>query len=811
MSIYDNPEEMFRLMASGNPSLPAPSSLLTIPEASRRSLSLSAKVFRHWDRLRELVRIYEPTIQRRWKKRNFAQRQSALRAVKPNVSQAHNPSIRLFYQKGIRDRSGLRDNYLLPYCNVEDICRDYTHLLGLIHYRAAYPPQSFVSFDSKQMECGIYFQAIQRPFVNSCALKLYGDRNEYGQLVEFEDVDEDGDSGWDKMEREDALAPADGLTLLEAQEKLLSFLVSIVELLLQDLDTSPGYLRDASPPTTALLCEGPTQTPDVTGTYWTSLSKANSLRPYSPPPTFQLSRLSEIASGRNEQLQDHLWLMRTDPNYFYQTAKGIDEHRIERLLGGDKKPHEIFQKPVYYDRLAGAVIDDAYSAAGNWLLISQEVELVESIAKNTKVIVGKPLERNYEKALSHLQMLLEKVLKARIERIKALTMSNPAFSHLFVRFPTDPARPTIISAQLRNNTSIDSLYKEDRLLWVLLSLSSEIYTFAFSLSNLLDELDYIMEQSPKTEGARISQLLYDAIGDVAALNEMLVMLKYHRPGFSVSGGEDEAALEQGRWSLLRVARSQGKLEDLKVGSFLMPIDKFQVSTKAPRGWDLREKEAKEELDRFWREVEKRQPKSLKKMLEQLLREPKKKGEKDNFGAPEVTIKKEVLPAVMKPVSTTAQPATTATGPFPGPTSEKIKVKTRGVPDLSYAATEGESSKSAPPDPVTTSQKFQLTARATKFLTAALPSLSDLASTQISKSQSAQFDWLDFLHSMSILGFSMEKKRGSIWMLLSSDGRSFVVHEPHPTRKLSFWAARFIGKRLERKFGWEKDNFVLAAP
>lgn len=811
MSIYDNPEEMFRLMTGGNPSLPRPSAFLSIPEASRRGRDLSAKLFSCWDRLRDLVKVYEPVIQKRWKKRTFAQRQSILRRVKPDLSQSHNPAIRLFYEKGINDRSELRDNYLLPYCNVEDLGRDCTHLLGLIHHRTLNPPQSFVAFDSCQLECGIYFQAIQRPFVNGCALKLYGDRSEYGELVEFDDVDKDGDSGWDKMDREDALAPADALTLLEAQEKLLSFLVSVIELLLQDLNTSPDYLRDASPAAAPLLCEGPNQNPNTTGTYWTSLSKTHFLQPYISPPTFEISRLSEIASGRNEQLQDHLWFMRTDPKYFYETVKEIDEHRIERLLGANKKPHEILQKPVYYDRLAGAAVDNAYSAASNWLLISQEVELVESIAKKTKVTPGKPLAEDYRNALSHLQLILEKVLKARIESVKALMMSNPAFRHLFVRTPTNPARPTIIGASLKGNTSLDTLYREDRLLWVLLSLSDKKYTFAFSLSNLLDEFDYTMEQSPKAEGARISQLLYDAVGDVAALNEMLVMLKYHRPCFPVAGGDDEMSLEQGRWSLLRLARAQGKLEDLKVGKFLTPIDKFQVPSgniKAPE-YDLKEKGAKEELDRFWREVDKKRSKSLTDMLEQLMREPKKKVQKGNSTVLGTTIKKELLPAAIKPVSMTVQSTAPTAEPLPEPITEKIKVKTRGVADPSYAPTQGESSKSALPAIVTASQKFQLTTRATKFLSVALPSLSGVAPIPVSKSQSALFDWLDFLHSMSILGFSMEKKRGSIWMLLDRDGRSFVVHEPHPTKKLSFWAARFIGKRLERRFGWEKDDFVLA--
>ncbi|KAK6611017.1 hypothetical protein H4I96_02615 [Botrytis cinerea] len=86
-------------------------------------------------------------------------------------------------------------------------------------------------------------------------------------------------------------------------------------------------------------------------------------------------------------------------------------------------------------------------------------------------------------------------------------------------------------------------------------------------------------------------------------------------------------------------------------------------------------------------------------------------------------------------------------------------------------------------------------------------------TPSEKDPPGEISWQDFLQAMAAGGLSSEALYGSIWHFTPQEGhpnkprRSIQFHQPHPG-KLRLGTARFIGRRLNRAFGWDIDLFSL---
>lgn len=80
-----------------------------------------------------------------------------------------------------------------------------------------------------------------------------------------------------------------------------------------------------------------------------------------------------------------------------------------------------------------------------------------------------------------------------------------------------------------------------------------------------------------------------------------------------------------------------------------------------------------------------------------------------------------------------------------------------------------------------------------------------------ETQSGEISWVDFLHAMKSVGFSIRKLYGgSAWSFTphwQDSARSIVFHEPHPKPKIPWQIAKKHGRRLARVYGWTGETFV----
>jgi hypothetical protein len=325
--------------------------------------------------------------------------------------------------------------------------------------------------------------------------------------------------------------------------------------------------------------------------------------------------------------------MRSDPLYFHTNLLSVNQHRPERIQGVQHIP-----KDVYYDRLVEFIAYDTYEAAVWWSVATKEVENLERAYHKYKdtITVGKPLNMEYNRALSALDALVFRRLRDRLGHVGRLFVTSPSFRDHFKVGPPDPKRPAAIKFVLRKPWDMKSLYSKDRMLWVLVSLSDQNLSLLekqFALENYLDELGHTVDKEPQAQGGRISQRLWDAIGDLNATLELHSILQTHRPhyftdpaiakgllSFELPGVEEApmfglaASLERPgqRWRSIILAQALNnraeddvdKLKERGLWELLEPFDKFRSSSIGSFNEIVAsEKNATYALKHFWNRID----------------------------------------------------------------------------------------------------------------------------------------------------------------------------------------------------------------
>ncbi|KAJ4350538.1 hypothetical protein N0V95_004644 [Ascochyta clinopodiicola] len=140
--------------------------------------------------------------------------------------------------------------------------------------------------------------------------------------------------------------------------------------------------------------------------------------------------------------------------------------------------------------------------------------------------------------------------------------------------------------------------------------------------------------------------------------------------------------------------------------------------------------------------------------------------------------------------------------------EKIKAKTRGVPESTSDGTETSTMKPSDTPTKTVTRVFTVDKRTLNvFRTLFSVPSEDIG--EVAKS----IKWVEFKRAMVRIGFSAEKLQGSAWQFTPATDvgteRGIHFHEPHPDSDINYVIAKRIGRRLGRVYGWCGDTFQLA--
>lgn len=806
---YSDPSNFFNAIGRPTPKLPSAADVRA--EAKERATA----IFNNYELLNGIISRHESTIRKRWTKKPRQQRINILLKAWPGMPPNHRPDYEAFRRAGRQPQLGIKsgtDSFMWPYINQEDLSQTQPLLL-LLNARGREIPSSFAAADLEAMHLGIVSEAIERSFLNEYTMILHRatTAEEYGKLLSWDDHPD----AFDWMHTQKQFSPGDGLIILEAQDKLMRFLVDCCQDILHDIDkgqlTSSTYPPQAEPPLRT-ECE-------LRG--FESLALMAAEAPYRVPAQLDLGRIESLLAAKTRAAEDHLWALREDPDYFRQHLLDAREHRQELIKDILDHSHPTLtpsREHLFWARVIGSVLCEAYFELEVFSELHQQVQELVALQKNyeSEISPMEDLPTEYMFALLQFRHFLNQAVKGPLAQLKQAVAASPPMRRFYVRNPPidDASSKIAVMSKGLKMTKV-----EGQLTYLLKTLWEDGHNlFLLRLSCVVDELERLL-LSESTASDLISNIVEGIIGNISITSQCIHQLEIYQPwaqnfeeeAVNVKDDLEKAFAGKSKlWAQILTSFKDTNLakvtklgEPLR-GNFVYPFGKRRTKENVEK---LRR--AEQNLDTFWAQVDRltltgsrtNQGSAVQRLFSQariLQRTPEWV---DQPTAQLVTILTVEQPLSPLYFSLWAGRSHEQAADHAETKPSKAKVKTRGTID--QQATESvqprREEEEDRPQPC-----FRVDSRALKVFRTLFFN-PDITSTP------GEIPWNDFVHAMTSVGFAAQKLYGSVWQFSPTQldvEASIHIHEPHPRGKIPFMIARRHGRRLAREYGWAGSMFVL---
>ncbi|KAI1639358.1 hypothetical protein F4809DRAFT_595884 [Biscogniauxia mediterranea] len=646
------------------------------------------------------------------------------------------------------------------------------------------------------------------------------------------------------------LNPSDNLLIAELNFGNLSFLRNCCyRLIKEDKEAADASEKDINP-----LCATPItinrDTPNIHGT----LIPAEDY--YSPPAFFNLARLRALVKDIKATAVKHFFDLREDPGYFASVILDAAEHRPDRVEYGNGHRPERARNAENWHTAGASVITHALTRIRTPARILAHLQAIEDagflehrgkdsefLGRLRALAISKlpPPPPRIIKAFQDLDVFLVVECSLRTDVLRTALPTSPQLCEHFVQTRnTRPNSEPRSIYQLKRNAINDEFL---RLLgesigahWFLDPSGYQI----FNQLQFVNELRQWEERQPDDK-ARISLWCELNLADLTMLHHV----KYQHWGL---GEQMEEIFNHKKNPQFQSRIQEYKDQDAKDPFLSSPrcfpeyakhLDPsgfrfYYPSKRRITGAKTRQRQqAERNLDDFWQAFdchhEEKTGKSMKDEVRalgiewrELKRTPDwvpRDKEKQKQGKPtEEEIRNFQIPGDRN--APESVPSRFVTEP------EKVKPKTRGKPDISKAASKdnrGEVVGNAATPPVpdnpgssedlsdrgseATPPVFTVNKRAYQVFTAMFA-----ASTGRDAQAVGEIPWTDFVHAMTSIGFTVERRQGSSWHFMPSwlgTKKGISFHEPHPDNKIYHTLARNLAQNLKERYGFTRDSFKLA--
>jgi hypothetical protein len=746
--------------------------------------------------LLERLASHADIIVNRWKKKSRDKRQALLVETIPELYEhrwllpryCYMPESKLI---GLGDRTRARRcQLLLHWLSPEALKMNPAVLFALLHNRTAYFPQDSATFDGRQLILSWACGHFDIEFSAKCVI-MHGPR--YGELIDWQ-------AG--PAHRADIIGFPKARLILEAQAYLLGALRKITDKVLEGVDLDKPATSGKWKQMTTL---GFRHTNEVE--LWSPYTN----QAFSAPPVFSIESLIYIAQTRVEALGDHLWFLQTEPAYMRRYIRVLCQGEFYKAMkkeaAGDIVTTELFKDVLSYWHFS-------------WIKL--ECEYVKSIHDRFRDSIhpGESLPPVYDKALGALELLLVNEVIKRGTSLGMVMRQRPGFSQNW-NFQWQPAQgPTVFKLDRKPGVTLEQkeLFARDPLEWCLIQMQGEPdkqtnYDHALLFAFLENHL---ASSNPK-EKARVDEVLYQKLSDLAACHEMLVSVRLHRPQ---NKARDIEKLEESEkriaWKGWKIPGYLTSDDTISLGTALL---KDFYGAPLPSGpkkstWINRSQTIRKALEAFWTGLRKT---------------PKKVFEMSGFDAEEVRAtleiissnltqeyidsvqaeEQEILAAIDRariPAKVPMQKEWGSSGTTEGTAPlSKMKSKTRpagGLEEIDHGVAGMMANSMQFETP-----KVLVKKRAYDMLTLMFPA----TATESAKG----IEWDMFVHAMSDMGFSARNGGGSAVVFENgnlAEGRAtsgkIIFHRPHPIPKIDPIMLHSMGRRMAKWFGWHRELFVL---
>lgn len=724
-------------------------------------------------------------------------REDLLRTVAADLAKTPQDIIGYNYSQKERPHTNRslqnRHMLMLPWLNVEVLKTTPDALLALLHCRSAYGPGDWAAFDSQQFK-GPWIHGHFDCDHSRKTIVMYGEED-YGSLVDW---------NAEQMHRGDTVGFPFGILVLEAQAYLLGVLRKALDTILQGIDDSHPSRTEKWQQATAI------------GTF-----RRNDIEPWSSytwgafcaPPKFDMAYWTSLVKLRREKAEDHLRALQCDPAYMRRCIRVVADSAPWSQISAKTKA-------VWFT----AKICDSMESYYLWRFMEDECRHVGEVCRRHGDSVcspGRSLPPEVDQAISEFDNWVVWQIIFRTQFLLENIAMSPAFSRNFNLLK--PITSNDISYGRTTDNDCMAAFREDPLDWYLGRIV-QTSSMLFEDSRLFYFLEEHLSACKVGERRRVDELMVGAIDDLAAVNEIANAVRLRRPLSQI------ISLQSTRRSMGRRAQDRTGLQPktkylygrvcAETGPHLLKV--FQQS-KPPQGlkgqaWIDQQKELRSSLTAFWGSIRelKREDYSRSDLSAEEAEELLNAISADLCPEHQKAVKDEedAVYAGMKKCRDILTAATTVfTGEADRPQTPKcelgrVKNKKKTRPDTPADVRAEEPpidldklslEEKAPGEPIVVPRKTL-----DEFVSKVFPA---------EKNEGKQgIDWQTFVRGMTVVGCAVTNSGGGGSEVLFSH-ESFgkiTFHKPHPEPKVDAIKLHAWAQRLQRRFGWVRERFVVAS-
>ncbi|CAH0044960.1 unnamed protein product [Clonostachys solani] len=799
----------------------------TLEEVIQEAKQKASSIFANYDTLNAILLRHESIIQSRWTKKKRTQQAEVLDKAWPGMAEIHRPDLVALYKKaklsGPADVKAHIDSFKWPHINKEDLLKPRSLLL-LLNARGRHQPTEFAAADFEAMHLGLAAKKVMPIYLNEHVMILHkiSDREKYGTLLAW---NEHKDT-FEWMKTRSQFLPGEGLLVLEAQERLMEFLVKVCKIILHDIPAESLVGGDS------VIQPEPHLKRNAEIDGFESFAAMAAERPYRLPAEISFDQIEAILGAAESAADDHFWSMRIDPGYFADTIQAAREHRKETLKDTMGQTHPILKgarKDEFLSRVVGSVIATAI----------EQLEIFTRLREQAQTL--RSLHKRYESTLSSDEDLPDDFLSAILRFRHYLGQSsNSSFGQLQTAFPASPtARKYYVRLPPRNAfSSRDQVIMEPdacmsepesdatMLLQLMWRKDKEKDLSLLGLATVMDELDRVVQSNPSAKKL-ISPTVAGLIGDLSIISQCCDQIDHFLPW---ARGFEDKLFEQQKGITAEFVKNAGPLETVRksldekkimqAAKLCDPSDKkLEYPTSGRRTKETTEtmRRAEETLEYFWVQIDKIIQKECSELdrfaFWRMLSQPRHIQRTPEWVDPKTKQAKasqvnnvDAVDMIYRPLSNLfiGHQDQGQSRHARDKAKTKTKTKTKGQPSENQHEASLAIDVQAMAPPVADLPSIPVDARSLKVFRTVFYN-PNVTSTP------GMLAWTDFVYAMTSTGlFSAEKSQGSAWQFhrVDSNLRGVQFHEPHPDPKLPFETARHYGRRMHRAYGWVGTMFVL---
>ena len=270
-------------------------------------------------------------------------------------------------------------------------------------------------------------------------------------------------------------------------------------------------------------------------------------------------------------------------------------------------------KPLFWERVIGKVISDAYGSLIIWNRIHQELANLEALSEN----YSEAISPKYMKALLSFRYVLDQASKGPILNLKTGVPASHPLRSLYVREPEIPGSSII---RVRTKSGIGT----DNMLWIFQTLWDDKQLFLCGLPYILDELERLIESDSK-EKERLSSWVARVLSDLGVIARSRHEIDIYQPWAAGMDHEfvnyEKEIIEEFAMKFTTLADLERSLKNLSLAKVGMPSDgKFQYPSDKRRTQQATEKmrKAEQHLDLFWQAADQQYQKKTGSTFHQAL-------------------------------------------------------------------------------------------------------------------------------------------------------------------------------------------------